>query len=55
MKRAIQRVIQDPLALKILDGDVLHGDHVIVDADRSTHQMSFKVSKRVGQAQPVVK
>src|SRR5581483_8089327 len=32
LKRAIQKLIQDPLALKILDGEVLHGDHVVVDA-----------------------
>jgi ATP-dependent Clp protease ATP-binding subunit ClpB len=32
LKRAIQRMIQDPLAMKILDGEVLHGDHVVVDA-----------------------
>ena len=55
MKRAIQRLIQDPLALKILDGEVLHGDHVIVDVDRATHQLTFKVSKRVGEPQPVSK
>jgi ATP-dependent Clp protease ATP-binding subunit ClpB len=55
MKRAIQRLIQDPLALKILDGEVLHGDHVVVDADRPAHQMTFKVSKRVGQPQPTAK
>jgi ATP-dependent Clp protease ATP-binding subunit ClpB len=30
LKRAIQRMIQDPLAVKILDGSVLHGDHVVV-------------------------
>ena len=28
LKRAIQKLVQDPLALKILDGEVLHGDHV---------------------------
>jgi ATP-dependent Clp protease ATP-binding subunit ClpB len=33
LKRAIQRFIQDPLALKILDGEVLHGDHIVVDAE----------------------
>jgi len=32
LKRAIQKLIQDPLAMKILDGAVLHGDHVVVDA-----------------------
>ncbi len=47
LKRAIQRLIQDPLALKILDGEVLHGDHVVVDADRG--KMMFTVSPRVGQ------
>jgi ATP-dependent Clp protease ATP-binding subunit ClpB len=29
LKRAIQRMVQDPLAVKILDGSVLHGDHVV--------------------------
>ncbi len=31
LKRVIQRRIQDPLALKILAGDVRDGDHVVVD------------------------
>ncbi len=33
LKRAIQRLVQDKLAVKILDGTVLHGDHVLIDAD----------------------
>jgi ATP-dependent Clp protease ATP-binding subunit ClpB len=49
LKRAIQKLIQDPLALKILDGEVLHGDHVVVDADKSAGKMIFEVSKRVGE------
>ncbi|HJT01907.1 MAG TPA: ATP-dependent chaperone ClpB [Terriglobales bacterium] len=52
LKRAIQRTIQDPLALKILDGEVLHGDHVEVDADMHERKMTFKVSRRVGQGKP---
>jgi ATP-dependent Clp protease ATP-binding subunit ClpB len=52
LKRAIQKLIQDPLALKILDGEVLHGDHVIVDADKRTGKMIFEVSKRVGEKEP---
>jgi ATP-dependent Clp protease ATP-binding subunit ClpB len=32
LKRAIQRMVQDKLAVKILDGSVLHGDHVLVSA-----------------------
>jgi len=49
LKRAIQKLVQDPLALKILDGEVLHGDHVVVDADKRAGKMTFQVSKRVGE------
>ena len=35
LKRAIQRLVQDPLATKILDGTVRHGDHVVVDANKA--------------------
>ena len=49
LKRSIQRLIQDPLALKILDGEVLHGDHIIVDADKREHKLTFKVAKRIGE------
>jgi ATP-dependent Clp protease ATP-binding subunit ClpB len=52
LKRAIQKLVQDPLALKILDGEVLHGDHVIVDADKKAGKMKFSVSKRVGEKEP---
>jgi ATP-dependent Clp protease ATP-binding subunit ClpB len=33
MRRAIQRLIQDPLSLKLLAGEYLAGDTVLVDAD----------------------
>jgi ATP-dependent Clp protease ATP-binding subunit ClpB len=52
LKRAIQKLVQDPLALKILDGEVLHGDHVVVDADKKAGKMAFAVSKRVGEKEP---
>jgi ATP-dependent Clp protease ATP-binding subunit ClpB len=35
LKRAIQRLVQDPLATRILDGTVRHGDHVLIDAAKS--------------------
>ena len=41
MKRAIQRLIQDPLAMKILDGEVRPGDTVLVDVDPKTDEMKF--------------
>jgi ATP-dependent Clp protease ATP-binding subunit ClpB len=46
LKRAIQRLIQDPLAIKILDGEVLHGDHVKVDADPLNNRLVFEVAGR---------
>jgi ATP-dependent Clp protease ATP-binding subunit ClpB len=52
LKRAIQKLIQDPLALKILDGEILHGDHIVVDADKKAGKMKFEVSKRVGEKEP---
>jgi ATP-dependent Clp protease ATP-binding subunit ClpB len=42
MKRAIQRLIQDPLALKLLDGEVGPGDTIVADADLKTGEMIFK-------------
>ena len=55
LKRAIQRLIQDPLALKILDGEVLHGDHVMVDVDKKQQKLTFKVAQRVGEPAATVK
>ena len=54
LKRAIQRLMQDPLAMKILDGEVLHGDHVVVDVDKKQHKLTFKVAKRVGEPKVAV-
>ncbi len=45
LKRAVQKLIQDPLAMKILDGEVLYGDHVVVDAG-SGDRLTFKVERR---------
>src|SRR5208283_3841661 len=53
LKRAIQKLVQDSLALKILDGEVLHGDHVIVDADKKAGKMKFEISQRVGEKEAV--
>jgi ATP-dependent Clp protease ATP-binding subunit ClpB len=44
LKRAIQRMVQDKLAVKILDGSVLHGDHVVVDAGKDG--LTFTVKDR---------
>ena len=41
LKRAIQRLIQDPLAMKILDSDVLPGETLTVDGDLKNGEMLF--------------
>ena len=50
LKRAIQRLIQDPLAIKILDGEVLHGDHIRIDADPLKNRLLFEVAGRTVEA-----
>src|SRR3989449_998629 len=42
LRRTIQRLIQDPLALQMLEGVVLPGDHVIVDRDGRKDAMRFE-------------
>jgi ATP-dependent Clp protease ATP-binding subunit ClpB len=42
LRRTIQRMIQDPLAMQILDGKVLPGDHVRVDRDGQEDAMRFE-------------
>jgi ATP-dependent Clp protease ATP-binding subunit ClpB len=46
LKRAVQRLVQDPLAMKMLHGEVLDGDHVVVDAEQS--EMKFTVGSHAG-------
>jgi len=53
LKRAIQRLVQDPLAMKILDGEVLHGDHVLVDADKKAGKLTFKVTSHAAEPEVV--
>jgi ATP-dependent Clp protease ATP-binding subunit ClpB len=45
LRRTIQRLIQDPLAMQILEGKVLPGDHVRVDRDGQKDAMRFERSK----------
>ncbi len=42
LRRTIQRLIQDPLALQILEGAVLPGDHLRVDRDGKSDEMRFE-------------
>jgi ATP-dependent Clp protease ATP-binding subunit ClpB len=53
LKRSIQRLVQDPLAMKILDGEVLHGDHVKVGVDKSGKKLSFEATHREAPTEAV--
>jgi ATP-dependent Clp protease ATP-binding subunit ClpB len=48
LKRAIQRRVQDTLAMRLLDGEFKEGDHILVDAT-PTGELVFD---RADQAQP---
>jgi len=54
MKRAIQKLVQDPLAMKILDGEVLHGDHVVIDADGADGKLAFAVEREKAREKEVL-
>jgi ATP-dependent Clp protease ATP-binding subunit ClpB len=46
LRRTIQRMIQDPLAMQILEGKVLPGEHIRVDRDGKTDAMKFAQVKK---------
>jgi ATP-dependent Clp protease ATP-binding subunit ClpB len=50
LKRALQRMVQDPLAIKILNGEILHGSHVRIGADRNSNQLVFEPMGREAMA-----
>jgi ATP-dependent Clp protease ATP-binding subunit ClpB len=50
LKRALQRMVQDPLAIKILNGEVLHGAHVRIGVDRKSNQLHFEPMGREAMA-----
>jgi ATP-dependent Clp protease ATP-binding subunit ClpB len=51
LRRTIQRMVQDPLAMQILEGKILPGDQVSVDRDGSKDSMRFE---RVSETKPAV-
>src|SRR5580693_1561892 len=42
LRRTVQRLVHDPLAMRILDGSILPGDLVHVDVDPSSDSMRFE-------------
>ncbi|RUM88273.1 MAG: ATP-dependent chaperone ClpB [Thermodesulfatator sp.] len=42
LRRAIQRYVEDPLAMKILAGEFGEGDHIVVDLDEAKNELVFR-------------
>ena len=49
LKRAIQRMVENPLAVEVLAGRFKEGDHVVVDADRDGQTLHFRKQAAVPQ------
>jgi ATP-dependent Clp protease ATP-binding subunit ClpB len=50
LRRTVQRLVQDPLAMRILDGSVLPGDLVRVDIDPNSDSMRFeRMEQKAGE------
>src|SRR6185295_1445387 len=49
LKRAIQRMVENPLALQVLAGNFREGDHIIID---TTDRESFTFRKEAAVPQP---
>ncbi len=41
LKRAIQRELQDPLAIRLLNGEFMDGDTIVADLDRSSEESAL--------------
>jgi len=52
MRRAIQRLIQDPLAMQLLSGKFVAGDTVVADVDSATRTLQFVKEGEVEQVRP---
>ena len=49
LKRAVQRLVQDPLAMAILEGDVTPGSAVRVEANEAGDELVFRVEAEEGR------
>ena len=55
LRRTVQRLVQDPLAMRILDGSVLPGDLVRVDIDPNSDSMRFERAEQNAAQEPLSK
>src|ERR1700676_790011 len=55
LRRTVQRLVQDPLAMRILDGSVLPGDLVRIDIDPNSDSMRFERVEQKAEQEPAKK
>jgi ATP-dependent Clp protease ATP-binding subunit ClpB len=46
LKRSIQRLVQNPLAIRVLEGDFEEGDTIVVDREPGTSRLVFRPAGR---------
>jgi ATP-dependent Clp protease ATP-binding subunit ClpB len=51
LKRVLQRQVLDPLALKLIQGEVRDGDHVVVEVENG--ELSFEVVATAVMTEPL--
>jgi ATP-dependent Clp protease ATP-binding subunit ClpB len=47
LKRALQRLVQNPLAVKLLEGEFADGDTIVVDAAPGTQKLEFRKQESI--------
>jgi ATP-dependent Clp protease ATP-binding subunit ClpB len=55
LRRTVQRLVQDPLAMRILDGSVLPGDLVRIDIDPNSDSMRFERAEQTAAQEAAAK
>ena len=45
LKRSIQRMLENPLALRLLEGDIVDGSRIVADVDESGESIVFSVDQ----------
>jgi ATP-dependent Clp protease ATP-binding subunit ClpB len=53
LKRAIQRLLQNPLAMAVLEGEYIEGDTIKVDRAKEGTSLAFKRIPAGGAREPV--
>jgi ATP-dependent Clp protease ATP-binding subunit ClpB len=45
LKRSIQRLLENPLALRLLEGDIVDGSRIVADVDETGESIVFSVEQ----------